>query len=570
MRPGLWLVLCLLLLAGDRGVAAVPADHEFDAGSRVAIDALTPIQVENLALLGKVWGFLKYHHPRVAAGGRRWDGDLFRVMPEVLAAPDAAAGRRVLSRWVAGLGAIRPCDPCATLDETDLALAPDHRWIDDQRRVGPALGAQLRSALAARPRADAQHYVAPVPGARNPQFLDEPDYASMGDPDAGYRLLALYRFWNIIAYWFPYRDAMAEDWDAVLARSIPRFALARDRAAYHRELLALVALVHDTHANAWSAVDDRPPTGDADVPVLVRFVGELPVVAGLPGDPPATSTGLAAGDVITRVDGEPVADMISRLSPYHGASTRAALLRDIAREMLRGPRGTPARLGVLRAGRPLQIVTPRTAPLATGRAAHSLPGAAFRWLTPDVAYLSLHALKVADVDRDMQEAARAHGLIIDIRNYPAEFVLFALGGHLVDRPTPFARFTVCDLENPGACHWSEPVVLTPRPPRFGGKVAILVDETTQSQAEYTTMALRAAPGAVVIGSTTSGADGNVSTIPLPGGQSARISGLGVFYPDRRPTQRVGIIPDVVITPTVEGLRAGRDEVLEEAQRRVSR
>jgi C-terminal processing protease CtpA/Prc len=43
-----------------------------------------------------------------------------------------------------------------------------------------------------------------------------------------------------------------------------------------------------------------------------------------------------------------------------------------------------------------------------------------------------------------------------------------------------------------------------------------------------------------------------------------ISGIGVLYPDGRPTQRIGIVPDLVVTPTVEGIRAGRDEVLEAA------
>ena len=73
-----------------------------------------------------------------------------------------------------------------------------------------------------------------------------------------------------------------------------------------------------------------------------------------------------------------------------------------------------------------------------------------------------------------------------------------------------------------------------------------------------------AAGAFVVGSTTAGADGNVSQIPLPGGMRAMITGIGVFYPDGRPTQRVGIVPDLVVHPTVEGIRAGRDEVLEAA------
>ena len=47
-----------------------------------------------------------------------------------------------------------------------------------------------------------------------------------------------------------------------------------------------------------------------------------------------------------------------------------------------------------------------------------------------------------------------------------------------------------------------------------------------------------------------------------------ISGIGVFYPDRRPTQRAGILPDVEMRPTIAGIRDGRDEVLEEAVRRI--
>ncbi|MBX5461165.1 MAG: hypothetical protein IRZ28_08750 [Steroidobacteraceae bacterium] len=48
-----------------------------------------------------------------------------------------------------------------------------------------------------------------------------------------------------------------------------------------------------------------------------------------------------------------------------------------------------------------------------------------------------------------------------------------------------------------------------------------------------------------------------------------LSGLGVFYPDRRPTQRIGIVPDIVVKPTIEGIRDGRDEVLEAAIRQIT-
>ena len=49
-----------------------------------------------------------------------------------------------------------------------------------------------------------------------------------------------------------------------------------------------------------------------------------------------------------------------------------------------------------------------------------------------------------------------------------------------------------------------------------------------------------------------------------------ISGIGVFYPDKRPTQRVGIIPDIEVRPTIAGIRAGRDELLEAAVSEIQR
>jgi C-terminal processing protease CtpA/Prc len=146
--------------------------------------------------------------------------------------------------------------------------------------------------------------------------------------------------------------------------------------------------------------------------------------------------------------------------------------------------------------------------------------------------------------------------------------VFALGSLLVDHETPFARFTVADLSNPGAFHWTAPVLLDPKKPHYWGKVVILVDEVSLSQAEYTTMAFRAAPHAVVVGSSTSGNDGNVSPVALPGGLRTMISGIGVFYPNKRPTQRIGIVPDVEVKPTIAAIRAGRDEVLEEALRQI--
>jgi C-terminal processing protease CtpA/Prc len=137
----------------------------------------------------------------------------------------------------------------------------------------------------------------------------------------------------------------------------------------------------------------------------------------------------------------------------------------------------------------------------------------------------------------------------------------------VSKPTPFARFTRGDPSNPGAFLWTVAVSIQPLVPHYEGKVVVLVDEASVSQSEYTAMAFRAA-GATVIGSQTAGADGNVSGIPIPGGITMRMSGIGVFYPDRKPTQQIGIVPDIVVTPNLRGIRAREDAVLDAALRHI--
>ena len=102
------------------------------------------------------------------------------------------------------------------------------------------------------------------------------------------------------------------------------------------------------------------------------------------------------------------------------------------------------------------------------------------------------------------------------------------------------------------------------PDYYKGKVVVLVNEFSVSQAEYTAMAFRGAPNAVVMGSNTAGADGNISEIRLPGGIKTAISGIGVFYADGRATQQIGIVPDIVVQPSIAGIAAGRDEVLDRA------
>jgi C-terminal processing protease CtpA/Prc len=552
--------------AAQRPVTVLETDHQFDTGSGVLVSELTAVQIANVRLLGKVWGFLKYHHPQVTAGKFHWDYELFRVLPVVLRSANSASAQAAIAEWIGKLGEVSDCTSCATLDDTDLHLRPKLEWLSDTTLLGAELSRRLQAIHRNRPGTLRQFYVSFNPNVRNPSFDHELGYERLKLPDAGLQLLGLFRMWNIIEYWFPYRDVLSDNWDQVLLEFIPRIGLAKDAAAYQLELMALIAKIHDTHANLWSSIAVRPPAGACMSAVNIRFIGNDPVVTGFEQADTTSSIALRAGDVIESIDGVPVKTLVERWSRYYAASNDPTRLRDIARFMTRGECVDVA-LRVRRGTETIEAKAPRL-PMAKLKPYHyhDLPGETFRKLSNDVAYVKLSSVKTAEAAKYVDGAAGTKGLIIDLRNYPSEFMVFSLGSLLVDKPTPFARFTAGDPANPGAFRWGAPIELTPQQPHYGGKVVILVDEVSQSSAEYTSMAFRASPRATVVGSTTAGADGNVSQLPLPGGLRSMISGIGVFYPDKRPTQRVGIVPDIVSTPTVEGIRSGRDEVLERGLR----
>ena len=40
-------------------------------------------EIQKLAATCKVWGFLKYYHPKVAKGDFNWDNQLFEILPKI-------------------------------------------------------------------------------------------------------------------------------------------------------------------------------------------------------------------------------------------------------------------------------------------------------------------------------------------------------------------------------------------------------------------------------------------------------------------------------------------------------
>ena len=541
---------------------AAEKDKEFDEDSKIASITLTESKIDDLTVLGKVWGFLKYYHPAVAKGDYNWDYELFRVLPKILAAKNKTERNDVLSAWVDGFGKVESGKE--KKNKEPVKINPDLIWINNSE-LGDKLNAQLTDIKNAK-RTDENYYIAVAEGVGNALFDNEHLYSKMKYPDAGFRLLCLYRYWNIIQYYYPYKNLFEENWNDILKEYIPKFNNAGNELDYQLATLSIIARVHDTHANIWGRNETLENyRGLKYAPVEITFVENKAVVTDYYDTISGVKTGLKIGNVIESINNKSVEDIVKERLPLTPASNYPTQLRDIAPNLLR-TNDTVLNVGytdgVMHFNTKIKCVAASKVNLYKK---FYKKDTCFKLINKDIAYIYPGSIKNEYLPKIMPEVLKKKGLIIDLRCYPSEFVVFTLSKYLLPEKTSFVKFSYGSILSPGLFLMTDELKVGEKnKDYFKGKVVILVNETTQSQAEYTTMALRTAPKATVIGSTTAGADGNVSQIYLPGNISTMISGIGIYYPDGKETQRVGIIPNIVSSPTIKGIKEGKDELLEQA------
>lgn len=493
-------------------------------------------------LTARVWGLLKYHHPAVTSCQVDWDQALLDRWP---ALEDEVEATRIaaLTALIDQAGAT----PRRAAD----AATPE--WI-----AAAPLPADLRERLAwiAAQQPARQCYVdanATMPAS----FEDDAAHFDVASPGRALRALAALRYWNAIDYFFPYKEEIGRDWGDVLLERLPEILDAPTTPDYITGMRRLGAAINDSHG-FFSYPGIQAEQGAGPPPLLMREVEGRDVVLEMP---PLDSP-VRAGDEVLAIDGEDYRARMHRLDAIAGWGSnptwRSQRMRRLALRGLPDP-------AQLRLRRPDGSVYDTTLPRGLVFPATLPPPWQRRELEQGCSIGVVDLVQVAPerVGEMLEDLAGTDALLIDIRNYPPNTV-FELVEQLFDEPRAVARLTAPDLSQPGRFEPYEVVLGGSRPRGYAGRLLLLQDEESISHAEYSLMLLQASGRALVFGSQTAAADGNITSVWLPGGLQMTFTGLGVFYPDGRSTQRVGIIPDVHVTRTIAGVSAGRDELVEAA------
>jgi len=563
------LLFCSFLLLTCFSVSIAFARNN-DPGAGPRVDSpLSQQQVTHLALLGQVWGYLKYYHPIVARGKLDMDAELFKMIPAAKTAASDEAFSTLLLNWIDGLGKVNDCGKCtADIPAGLMTENIDVIWMKDAH-FSAALQDKLHYLLVNR-NTEAGYYAKFDKGILS--FGGDKVYQGQDRlyEDENFRLLALFRYWNIIQYFSPYKYVAGRNWNEVLYEFVPKVSGATNAIAYHKAMKELVTNLHDTHANYY--VTQFFEDYQLRLPVMTSLINHELVVTYNHDDSLAALSGLKKGDVIEKVNGRSVQELIRERTWLMVGSNEAAVLRNMGyQNVLSGGPERVANLVIRRGNQHLDLPVKRY--LYSEMHLTQMDSTYAKILPGNIGYINLAVLKQTQVDSAMQQLKNTSAIVIDDRAYPNSTVAL-LAKYLLKEETPAVWFTSPNTAYPGA------FAFTKEPSKYGpskkdknhflytGKIAILVNATTQSHGEWSAMVLQAVPGSITLGSQTAGADGNVSRINFPDGHVSLLTGLGVYYPDKSPTQRVGVKVDKVVNPTAAGIAAGRDEVLEAAVKAV--
>ena len=408
---------------------------------------------------------------------------------------------------------------------------------------------------------------APLPVAPPPTLYPATNY-----PSLGYRLLAGAKIWSVIHYFFAYKELMPTDWNASLRTAIGQLAAAPDSTEYALAVARFYRNVQDSHGFINSSVI-RNYVGTGAVPIDIQFVDDKPVITRVFADSVAAK-GVRVGDIITEVNGEKIDARIARMSAIQPASNEWTRRRDIKWRLLRSPIGTPIRVKLTGAdGREKTVIL--TSQPGSQLQPPSDTSAIFRVLPGNIGYVNMGRLQTKDVDQMFTVFKDTKAIIFDIRNYP-NGTAWSISPHLTARrnvvAARFFRYAPAEPDCPNGdsngsvqkYYFDQQIPANDGKSVYRGKTLMLIDERTQSQAEHTGLFFEAANGTEFIGSPTAGANGDVTNFRIPGGMQLSFSGHDVRHADGRQLQQVGLQPKILIWPTIEGIRAGKDEVLERA------
>jgi hypothetical protein len=383
--------------------------------------------------------------------------------------------------------------------------------------------------------------------------LEAVEIDSLTADDESLRLGDIVIAWNVFQHFYPYFDVVDVDWDSQLTRSLEAARADTSAEQFYYTLSELVANLQDGHGNVI-----HPSYGPHGyLPLLVDWVEGRVVVTR------SRDEEIERGDIVERLDGVEAERSLLDAERYMSGSPQWKRFKAL-RSFGAGDPGTLADLVVRRGAERLELQVGRQQYDAN---LHEFDRDPIELLEDGVYYVDLPRAEMTAINERMADLAGARGVVFDLRGYPNGN--HRVISHLLSSPdTSGAWMKIPEIIYPDRekiagfreSGWMMPVL----EPHIAGKVVFITDGRAISYAESFMGFLEGYKLAEIVGQPTAGTNGNVNPFTLPGGFRITWTGMNVVKHDGSQHHLIGIQPTVPAQRTIQGVRDGRDELLEKA------
>ncbi len=373
------------------------------------------------------------------------------------------------------------------------------------------------------------------------------------------RLATVEELWRHLNGIYPALEYKGINSRAWIEPTLERVHQARTDEEFYGLLLELIASLKDTHTRIVSYPGQ--PWRETPPVFLNEVEGKVAVIRADP------TTGLAPGDVLVAIGGQPVEKCLAAAMKQVCGSTERARVRGTCERLLRGAPGSTVTVTVESPQGGRREVTVRCE-RKDGFMAE--PNLSSRSLNASLGYIRIAGWGgsdlVANFDRALETFKDCKGLIIDVRGNGGGLDKLAdeVNGRLTDRlvisSIDFWREAGTDRYRK-TTGWVQPR----GPWTFRGRVAVLIDEGCASACEHFVSGIEAMGHVLLVGLPTNGAGGGPTRVNLGDGTQVMISRALGIRANGVVFEGLGLPPHITLAPTLEDLRHGRDPVLERAK-----
>ena len=558
------LSICLLF------ISCAPAELS-DEKSR---DLKYSQEVQNLEKLCKVWGYTKYYHPAFLFGEKDWDKELLTLIPQVQEAKSDKETNQILYDWFVALGKAdfgetRNHQFWKNQDPNKIDIQADISWTKDIKYLGEKLSAALQQIEIIPNISNPKNPPVVVSTANSSQLVnfnekinENFDYSNAAD-----RLSGLFRLWNAIEYYSPYLKLTDEDWHNLLPKYIAKMLQGQDKHSYDLTLASLLSKLRDAHANFKDESYMDEEFGEYYAPVYLETAEGHLVVTNVYGE----DCPLQIGDVILKLNGQEIEQATAEHKEYISTPTDDKLLSGGGvYDWLLSSHDPDMEITVLRDGMEQTFFVigkkeysgPFTQHYPRADVSHEI-------LEGNIGLINPELLKDNDVDGVIKEFSETDGMIIDLRQYPSYQAAWLIQGEITDEGSKTAYLQLNPVGYYPGAYSVRDFEAGSSLPGYQGKysdrpVVVIIDEQTMSMPEFFTMIYRTNENVTILGNPSAGCDGERRGFLMPDGNTVYFTVMGILTPDGGQTQRIGLTPDIQVYPTIEGIKEGRDELMEAA------